>query len=57
MKSYLGSHKTLLGVKVGRGLVDEIDVGRLAEAEGHGNALQLTAGQVLDFLFKEKVRF
>ena len=54
MNSYLGSHEALLGVEVGRRLVDEVDVCRLAEAQCHGDALQLTAGHVLDFLRKNQ---
>ena len=46
---------TLLGVEVGRGLVDQVDVGGHAEGEHDGDALQLTTGQVLDLLVDEVV--
>ena len=42
--------QTLLGVQVGRRLVDQIDVGRLAQAQRDGYTLQLTTGQVAHLL-------
>lgn len=42
-----GCHQSLLGVQVGRGLVDQVDVGRFAQTQCEGNSLQLTTGQVL----------
>lgn len=47
----LGGNDTLFRVEVGRGLVDEVDVGGLAEAEDDGHTLELTAREELDFLF------
>lgn len=47
---YLGCDETLFWVQVGGGFVNEIYVSRLAETEGHRDALQLTSGQVLNFL-------
>ena len=44
----LGGHQSLLGVQVGRRLVDQVDVGRLAQTQGQGDALELTTGQILD---------
>ena len=46
---------TLLGVEVGGRLVDDVDVGGHAEGEHDGDTLQLTTGQVLDFLVDEVV--
>lgn len=42
-----GGVKTLLRVQVGRGLVNQVDIGRFAKGEDDGDALQLTARQVL----------
>ena len=47
---HFGAHHTLLRVQIGRGLVDQIDVCRLAETKSHGGTLQLSTGQVLDLL-------
>ena len=44
----LGGVESLLRVEVGGGLVDEVDVGRLAQAQRQGHALQLATGQVLN---------
>ena len=44
---HLGGDQTLLGVEVGRRLIDQVDVGRLAEAQADGGPLELTAGQRL----------
>ena len=46
---------TLLGVEVGGRLVDDVDVGGHTEGEHNGDTLQLTTGQVLDFLVDEVV--
>lgn len=50
-----GRNDTLLGVEVGRGLVDEVDVSGQAKSENNGDTLQFTTGQVLDFLVDEVV--
>lgn len=42
-----GGHQSLLGVQVGRGLVDQVDVGRFAQTQREGDSLQLTTRQVL----------
>ncbi|KAI6772291.1 hypothetical protein HG530_003249 [Fusarium avenaceum] len=47
------SNDTLLGIKVGRGLVNQVDIGRDTESKDNGNTLQFTTGQVLDFLVDE----
>jgi hypothetical protein len=52
----LGGDDALLGVEVCGGLVDEVHVGRLAEAERERHALQLPAGEVLDLLVDEAVQ-
>mmetsp|Transcript_16970 Transcript_16970/g.36917 ORF Transcript_16970/g.36917 Transcript_16970/m.36917 type:complete len:509 (-) Transcript_16970:689-2215(-) len=49
----LGGDDALLGVEVGGGLVDEVDVRRLPQAHRDGHALQLAAGEVLDVLVHE----
>ena len=54
---HLGTDETLLGIEIRRGLVDEIDVGRFAQTEGHGHALQLSAGQILDLLVDDGLDF
>jgi len=41
-----GSDDTLLGIKVGGRLVDQVDVGAEAQGNDEGDALELTAGQV-----------
>ena len=46
---------TLLRVEVGGRLVDDVDVGGHAEGEHDGDTLQLTTGQVLDFLVDKVV--
>ena len=46
----LGSDQPLFRVQVGGGLVDQVDVGRLAQAQGHGHTLQFPARQILNFL-------
>jgi hypothetical protein len=46
---------TLLGVEVGRRLVDDVDVGGHSKGEHNGDTLQLTTRQVLDFLVDEVV--
>lgn len=46
---------TLLRVEVGRGLVNEIDVGGHTERENDGNTLQFTTGQILDLLVDEVI--
>ncbi len=51
----LRRHDALLGVEVGRGLVDEVDVGGLAQAERERDALQLSAREVLDLLVDDGV--
>ncbi len=43
----LGGYDALLGVEVGGGLVDEVDVGRGSQRQSNGHALQLTSTQVL----------
>lgn len=51
-----GSNNTLLGIEVGRGLIDQVDVGWNTESENDGNTLQFSSGQVLDFLVNEVVK-
>ena len=46
----LGGMKTLLRIEVGRRLIDQVDVGGLAQAERQSHTLQLTSGQVLHLL-------
>ena len=57
----LGADEPLLRVQVGGGLVNQVHVGRLAEAQRHSHTLQLTARQVLhllvDNVIDPKVRF
>lgn len=50
-----GSNDTLLGIQVGRRLVNEVDIGGHAQREDNGNTLQFTTGQVLDFLVNEVI--
>ena len=45
-----GGDDTLLGVQVGRWLIDEVDVCGEAKSKDDGHALQLTTRQILDFL-------
>lgn len=49
------THTHLLRVQVGGGLVDEVDVGRLAESQGDRHALQLSPREVLDFVVDDVV--
>ena len=51
-----GGNDTLLGVQVGGGLVDEVNVGGDTEGQNDGDALQFTTGQVLDFLVDEIIK-
>lgn len=46
---------TLLGIEVGRGLVDQVDISGDTEGEDNGDTLQFTTGQVLDFLVNKVV--
>ena len=50
-----GSNDTLLGVEVGTGLIDQVDVGRHTQSQDDSNTLQLTTRQVLDLLVDEVV--
>jgi hypothetical protein len=50
-----GSDDTLLGVEVGGGLVDQVDIRGLTECEDDGHTLQFSSGQVLDLLVDEVV--
>lgn len=50
-----GCDDTLLGVEVGRRLVDNVNVGRQTEGQNNGHSLQFTTGQMLDFLVDEIV--
>ena len=43
----------MLGVEVGRRLVNQVDVCGHAEGENNSNTLKFTTGQVLDFLIDE----
>lgn len=45
-----GGVNTLLTVEIGRGLVDEIDIGSFAQTQSDGYTLQLTTGQILHLL-------
>lgn len=51
------SNDTLLGVEIGRGLIDKIDIGRHSEGKDDGNTLQFTARQILDFLVNKVIEF
>lgn len=51
----LGSNDALLGIEIGRGLVDEVNVSGLAETEGDGHALELAPGQVAHGLVDDVV--
>lgn len=44
----LGGHDTLLGIQIGRGLIDKVDVSGLAQAQDKGESLKLTTGKVDD---------
>jgi len=50
----LGGDDTLFGVEVGRGLIDEVHVSRLAEHEADSQSLQLSSGQ-MDYLLVDDV--
>ena len=50
MAAYLGCNDALLRVEVGGGLIDEVQVSRLAQGKGDGHALQLSSRQVLHLL-------
>jgi len=45
----------LLRVEVSGRLIDKVDIARLSESQNDSNALQLTTGQVLDFLVEQNV--
>lgn len=45
--TYLGCGDTLFAIKIGRRLVDEVDVGRGAQSHNNGHALKLSARQIL----------
>jgi hypothetical protein len=47
---------TLLGIEVGRGLVDEVNISRDTESKNNGNTLQFTTGQILDLLINEVIK-
>lgn len=49
------SNNTLLRVKVGRGLVKEVNIRRHTKSKNNGNTLQFTTRQVLDFLVNEVI--
>ena len=49
------SNDTLLGVQVGRGLVNQVDVSGHTQGQDNGDTLQFTTRQVLDFLVDEIV--
>mmetsp|Transcript_10961 Transcript_10961/g.37287 ORF Transcript_10961/g.37287 Transcript_10961/m.37287 type:complete len:249 (+) Transcript_10961:636-1382(+) len=53
--NHLCGHDALLRVEVGGGLVDEVDVRRLAQAEREGHALELPAREVHHVLVNERV--
>jgi hypothetical protein len=53
----LGGNDTLLGVEVSRGLVDQIDIGRLAEAENKSKTLELTTRESLNLLIQQRLDF
>ena len=46
---------TLLGIEVGRRLVDQVDISGDTEGQDNGDTLQFTTGQVLDFLVNKVV--
>lgn len=48
-------NNTLLRVKVGRGLVKEVNIRRHTKGKNNGNTLQFTTGQVLNFLINEVI--
>lgn len=48
-----GGNDTLLGVKVGGRLVDNVDIGGQAQGQDDGHSLQFTTRQMLDFLVDE----
>lgn len=50
-----GSNDTLLRVKVGRGLVKEVNIRRHTKSKNNGNTLQFTTRQVLDFLVNKVI--
>jgi len=52
---HFGRHETLLRIQVGRRLVNEVHVGRFAQTQDDGHALQFTARQVLHLLVDDVV--
>ena len=52
---HLGRHQSLLTVQVGRGLINQIDIGWLAETQGHGDSLELASGEVLNLLVNDVI--
>merc|ERR1719336_604395 len=48
--NHLGRHQPLLRVQVGAGLINKVDIGRLAKTKSQGNSLQLTTRKVLNLL-------
>ena len=51
-----GGNDTLLGVEVGRRLINEVNVSGHAECEHNGDSLKFTTGQVLDLLIDKVVQ-
>lgn len=49
------SNNTLLGVKIGRRLVDEVDISGHTKGKNDSNTLQFTTGQVLNFLVNKVI--
>lgn len=52
---YSSCDDTLLGVEVGAGLVNQVDIGGHAECQDDGNTLQFSTGEILHFLVDEVV--
>ena len=49
--------ETLFGIEIRGRLVDEVDIGGLAQAQGNGDALQLSSRQVLNLLVDDVLDF
>lgn len=51
----LSSNDTLLRIKVGGGLVNQVHIGRLSQTQHDSDTLELTTRQVLDLLVDDGV--
>mmetsp|Transcript_47841 Transcript_47841/g.120443 ORF Transcript_47841/g.120443 Transcript_47841/m.120443 type:complete len:200 (+) Transcript_47841:495-1094(+) len=53
---HLGGDQTLLRIKIGARLIDEIDVSRLSECQHQSQALKLTTGQMNHLLVEQIIK-